>query len=259
MYFHIMYVLLPLNKLLPVFHIAVDFLGYGVIIQMKSKNEPKLVILPNQSSSTPIPKVINETSTTLNSDLLSVQSPPLSNMSEQTSKPQEPSTPQSEISQKTSSKELNSNKQTPSSINVIPYEGDRIVVPFKQEKEADILPIVHPGNLDMLAAGENALLDIAGRKENENIVNTMEKGTNTVPLENSTVLQNTELNANNTIDLKSDIYVKVAFDVFMTWNPRMTDPTFPPRLNIIQLLNEAVSNQLYLNAKQTTNRIIALI
>ena len=152
---------------------------------------------------------------------------------------------QKKIPQQTSSQSVESvgTEKKPSSMNIIPYESNPIVVPFKQEKPTETLPVLNSSYLEKLSFNERVPVDTADGKRNKSAVNERIKAVNNGHQENGTVPQD-KIARNQTVGPNSDIYIKVAFDIFMGWNPRMVDPTFPPRLNVLKLLNEAVSDHL---------------
>ena len=152
---------------------------------------------------------------------------------------------QKELPQQTSFQRVESveTEKKPSSINIVPYESNHIMVPFKQEKPTEALPVLNSSYLDKLSLNESVTLDIADGKRNKSAVDERKQAESIGHQKNGTIPQD-EIALNQTVDSKSDIYIKVAFDIFMGWNPRMVDITFPPRLNILKLLNEAVSVHL---------------
>ena len=214
-------------------------------MQIKVNTEQGITGVSDQSKKPSVPSLVSETSMIASNDSLFGPSASASNTSEKVmSEAPKTTTSQSEISPQTSFQEVKPNEieTRPSSINVIPYEGEQIVMPFKQEKESNALPILKPDNPSMMPLRERVLIDIASQKGNQNYASSKDKAVVTKLQENDTTLENRpKLNLNETVNPNSDIFVQVEFDIFMTWNPRMSDPTFPPRLNVIQLLNEAVS------------------
>ena len=220
-------------------------LGYGVIMQIKVNNDQGITGVPDQPKRPSLTSVVSETSVMGSNNSLHGPSTSVSNVSENImSEAPKTTNSQSEISHQTLLQEVKPNEieKRPASINIIPYEGEQIIMPFKQEKESNTLPVLKPDNLKITPIGEKVLIDIASQKGNQNFTSAKDTSGFAELHKNGTTLENTpELSLNETINPNSDIYVQVAFDIFMAWNPQMTDPSFPPRLNVIQLLNEAVS------------------
>lgn len=208
-----------------------------------ASSKPKIVLAP---------AIINETSTVLKNESIPLSSAAVTEMLEPSKAPvtsslESEGVSKPPVSQGTASKEA---EEKPAVIS-IPYEGKTNTVPFKQEKEEGTLPILRPNNIDMQSFGEKVLEDIAAQngekpasKENSadysaamQVKNNAKNSSNA-----SNVTSSPQPSINQSAYENDDIYVTTSFDIFMTWNPRMTDPAFPPRLNVIKLLNEAVSN-----------------
>ena len=174
-----------------------------------------------------VPTIVNETSTVTSSEKIPISTPLLPDYADN--------------AKGTQTKEVPDKLQTS-----IPYSGDRVQVPFKQEKS--------PNNIDLQSFGEQVQADISAQKGQKQIasseastgisqgrpseyVGTQGSNATTPKMANKT-------STNQTSDMNPT--VNIAFDIFMTWNPKMIDPTFPPRLDVIKLLNEAVSFFLFL-------------
>ena len=231
---------------------AFHFTGYGVILQIKINSNQSKPGLPDQSKTVLVPTIVKETSTVTGNESIPIPPAAVPAIIDSASNKNEKSQSEEPVKQIPPQK-TQATEAKPTAIKVIPYEGEHVTVPFKQEKETETLPILKPNKVDMASFGEKVLQDIAAQKgdyyaanEKSKEVNEKEKAENAAnQINNETaVTENVQPIVNQSADLNSDIHVSVAFDIFMTWNPKMLDPTFPPRLNVLKLLNEAVSIQI---------------
>lgn len=222
------------------------YLGYGVILEMKVDSARAKPGLPNQLKTVLVPTILNETSTILQNESTPISSTSLPEIVDSAAVKITKNAPESVVSQKTESKEVNTK---PQALKVIPYNEDVVTFPFKQEKENGNLPLVTQSPTGSQSFGDKVLTDIAAQNGQQQTAkdNRTDNVVKEVQVSTSKQMQNVtgsipQPSVNQSVLQNPDIFVTTAFDIFMTWNPRMTDPTFPPRLHVIKLLNEAVSN-----------------
>ena len=234
------------------------------------------------SKTVAVPTILNETSTVNGKETfilpaspgnLSVAKEPSAEVMKQGNVGKQPSAviPSSSQETITQSDNLKEGKPVNNNIVVIPYEGGAVTIPFKQEQPSEGLDQLNSTPIDKEEFGDKVLQDIAhqqgsiyetakGKENGQNqeektaaqpTAQDSQKAAQTMKYIEQLASKDTDSNnlapSNKTaVNLEApQTYINVSFNIFNGWTLGMDNPTFPPRLKMVQKLDEAVSKLIH--------------
>lgn len=272
--------------------------GYGVIAQIKiSKPSGPSSDVAKKPETAFVPIILNETSRVTGNESIPIEPAAVPGILDASSKQKPIELP---AKQEARPQEATADQ---SAIKVIPYHGEHLTIPFKQEVAEHNLPQVNQTNIDAQSFGEKVLQDIAAQKGTKYPVKAETQKINALPQQQVAPQQqqqlpqqqkmpqnqmlpqlaapqqqqlpaqqpapqqqqlsqqpqpqqlapqqqqqnrtNPQLTSNETAVVPGS-FLKISFNIINAWSPKMTDPTFPPRVKIVNQLNDAVSHSCFL-------------